>query len=115
MLKLLLDENVGRVAAEELQERGYDTISIARIDPGASDAIVLQRALREERILITLDRDFGRLIFLDSQKHVGVIYVRLARESALDILHAILGVLEGYGEKLKGRFAVVTETEVRIR
>ena len=51
---------------------------IARDHPRAlPDEEVLSIALREDRILITNDRDFGELIFRQRLPHSGVILFRL--------------------------------------
>lgn len=113
--KLLFDENIGAIVAASLRQEGYDVVSILEETPGAQDREVLERARAERRILITLDRDFGRLIFLRSQEHVGVIFLRLRRETPGMILTVLRGVFDAYGEKLHGHFITASEGRVRIR
>ncbi len=113
--KLLLDENIGKRVYLWLKEKGYDIVSIIEESPGIEDIKILKRALKENRIVVTLDRDFGRLIFKNSNKHVGVLLLRLKEESAKNIFNTIVRVINQYGEKIKGKFTVVTESRVRIR
>lgn len=113
--KLLLDENIGKRVALSLRESGFDVASILEDAAGSTDADVLKRARKERRILVTLDRDFGALVFRDSASHVGVLYVRLQKESAESIIFVLENVLHTYGDKLKGRFTIASETGVRIR
>lgn len=42
---------------------GHDVVWIREAAPGSSDTAVLARALAEDRLLITLDKDFGELVF----------------------------------------------------
>lgn len=60
--KLLLDENVTPFAAEFLRGEGYDAKSVLEFRQGASDTSILEEAVREEQILVTLDKDFIILI-----------------------------------------------------
>jgi predicted nuclease of predicted toxin-antitoxin system len=113
--KFLLDENIGTVVAEGLRGRGYDVKSILEEASGLDDKTVLACARKERRILVTLDRDFGRLVFLQSHKHVGVIYVRLVKESPDNVFAVLQTVLKQYGSKIRGKFVTVSEGAIRIR
>lgn len=114
-LKLLLDENIGKRVAAALRESGYDVASILEDAPGSTDAIVLKRARKGKRILVTLDRDFGALVYRDSEAHVGVLFLRLRNDSAENIIFVLENVLQTYGGKLRKRFTSASETDVRIR
>ncbi len=113
--KLLLDENIGGAVFRGLRDYGYDVVSILETSPGKADGEVLAQAYREKRIVVTLDRDFGSLIFRDSKRHVGVLFLRLTRETPEAILKIILKVLDHYGGALIGRFAVASESNIRMR
>ncbi len=113
--KLLLDENIGYLAVLNLRESGYDIVSILEESPGITDQEVLQKAKSEKRIIVTLDGDFGALVYRDSNKHVGVLFLRLEKESAENISMVITKVLARYGQKLEKKFTVATETRVRLR
>lgn len=114
-LRLLLDENIGARTAQELRLCGFDVASILEDASGATDNTVLKRAQKEKRIIVTLDRDFGTLVFRDSKPHVGVLFLRLQKESHENITSVMMDVLKQHGEKLSRRFTVATEKTVRIR
>jgi predicted nuclease of predicted toxin-antitoxin system len=61
-VRFLADENFPRTGLAALRERGYDVFSIAESDPGLSDELVAAICDREERILLTFDKDFGELV-----------------------------------------------------
>lgn len=115
MLKLLLDENIGPFVARELRSVGYDVKSVLEECPGFSDEVVLALAKEEERILVTLDRDFGRLVFLNSRKHVGVVYLRLTLETSEEIFAFLTRVLEERRDDIPNHFVTVSNSGVRVR
>jgi len=115
MLKLLLDENIGYATAGELRRQGHNVKSILEKHPSLDDVSVLTIAEKERRILVTLDKDFGKLIFLNSRKHMGVIFLRPKKESPENVIRILTSVIERYGDKLINRFVTVSEDSVRLR
>jgi predicted nuclease of predicted toxin-antitoxin system len=59
-----------------LREAGHDVLAIAEVASGATDDQVLERAVKERRVLITEDRDFGELVYARGRSSSGVILVR---------------------------------------
>lgn len=49
--KLLLDENIGVLTAAFLRLHHFDVLSIIKEQPGASDEMVLQLAIKANRVL----------------------------------------------------------------
>ena len=113
--RLLLDENIGKKVALRLRKADWDVASILEESPGAEDSDVLKRARKEKRIIVTLDQDFGALIFRDSNKHVGVLFLRLEKETTENIFQTISRVLRQCGKNLEKKFTVATESQVRMR
>jgi predicted nuclease of predicted toxin-antitoxin system len=60
-MRFLADENFPGEAIKALRASGNDVIGIGDDAPGTSDAEVLARAAREQRVLLTFDKDFGEL------------------------------------------------------
>lgn len=58
-MRLLANENFPGPAVEALRSLGHDVAWVRTDAPGSTDPQVIQRAVREDRILITLDKDFG--------------------------------------------------------
>ncbi|MBV8780070.1 MAG: DUF5615 family PIN-like protein [Phycisphaerae bacterium] len=58
-MNLLADENFPAPVTEELRALGHNLVAVAETMRGASDAVVLSVAVREHRLLLTLDRDYG--------------------------------------------------------
>ncbi|MDA1337398.1 MAG: DUF5615 family PIN-like protein [bacterium] len=61
--KLLLDENISIRVAKALRQEGYNVFSIGEEAAGLNDSAVLAIARKEKRIVITLDKDFGALVY----------------------------------------------------
>lgn len=114
-MKFLLDESVDVRVADFLTALGYQATTVAE-DYQASlpDPEVLSIARREQRILVTNDRDFGELVFRYYQRHSGVIYLRLGTVELPAILSRLDDVLERYADGLDD-FIVVTPRRIRVR
>jgi len=77
MLRLLLDQMIDGEVAETLRDGGYDVIRVSAIGMSrADDSEILQQAIRDNRILITLDEHFGDWCVLPLSQHPGVIRIK---------------------------------------
>ncbi len=113
MLRLLVDESSGR-RLFNLLKSFYDAIFVGDIMSGCSDVRVLRFAGKENRILITDDKDFGELIFRLGKPSRGVILLRMQTtdpEIRFTLLKGILDRFDNFDKK----FIVLTEKSARIR
>ena len=78
-MRFLADESVERPVVVRLRNAGYDVSYVSETQPGAPDDNVLRQASRELRILVTNDKDFGTLAFLQRRASAGVVLLRLPR------------------------------------
>lgn len=79
-MKLLANENFPAQSVLYLRQQGWDVAYIRTECPGISDEEVLQKAINEERTILTFDSDYGVLIFKHNQRPPqGIIYFRLER------------------------------------
>lgn len=113
-MRFLVDECTGSKVAEWLRDAGYEIFSVFDEARGITDEEILTKALSENWILITNDKDFGEMVFREWQTHHGVIFMRLDDERAANKIEVLRRLLEGYSEKLPEQFVVVTETKVRF-
>lgn len=64
-LRLYLDQMFGLDVAAALRREGHDVLRAAETGLArADDALILEKAIREERILVTLDEHFGDWVIL---------------------------------------------------
>ena len=82
---------------------------------GTDDLSIIQRAIAEERIIVTNDEDFGELVFHQNLKPRGVLLLRLEDESTLNKLKVVRMIVRQYLVNLEGNFVVVTEKKIRKR
>ena len=113
-MKVLLDACVWGGAAAVLTDAGHDIDAV--IDWGADpgDQAILNRALEDSRIIITLDKDFGELAIVHKLPHHGI--VRLVGISATRQGTVAVEVLAKYGRELdEGAIVTVEPSRVRVR
>ena len=75
-MRFLADESCDFSVVRALRNAGHEVTAVAEISPRAEDTEVLRLAFREEKILLTEDKDFGQLVFAHSKKTRGVIFFR---------------------------------------
>jgi len=62
-IRLLANENWPRPALLALRAQGLDVESVTELMRRASDVDVLRHAVAQQRWILTLDRDYGELVF----------------------------------------------------
>ena len=73
-MKFLLDVCVcSRSLCGLLTDLKHDVRLALDIDPPAEDEILLDLALRENRIFVTEDKDFGELVFVHRRPHRTIV------------------------------------------
>lgn len=112
-MKVLLDNCVWGGVRPRLEAAGHDVLTAADCwdeDPG--DEEILERAHREARLLITLDKDFGELAIAQGKPHSGIL--RLVNVSALRQAPICIHVLALHADDLTAG-AIVTAEPGRLR
>ena len=82
MSDFLVDESTGRKFFELLLKNGFNAKFVGNISRSVSDQVVLFLAAKEQRILITDDKDFGELSFRKKRKSHGIILFRTMTSNA---------------------------------
>ena len=114
-MKFLLDVCVdSRALRTSLTELGHDVLSASVEHRQASDKDLLALAYQQERILVTEDKDFGKLVFANRQPHRSI--VRLAQFSTIEQVEAMRNLIEQHSDAmLAGAIIVVTGKLARIK
>lgn len=115
-MRFLLDQDVFALTARFLVDAGHDVVLVAQIGLSqASDEEILKTAQKQQRILVTRDRDYGNLVFVRAIG-TGVIYLRVL-PSTVNAVHTELArILQTYSEvELTGAFVVVEPDGHRLR
>ena len=79
---LVADESIERSVIRRLRDVGHDVRAIAEESPGLPDDRVLARAREDARLLLTSDKDFAELAFLQRAAAPGILLVRMPRAKA---------------------------------
>ena len=115
-MKFLIDECVGYSTVKWFLNKDYDTIWIAEKFPGYSDTQVLDKALQENRILVTRDKDFGDMIFRHKKNHCGILLLKFEDKLIIDQINSLKKFFSNteFAEKLKVSFVVLSSGSVRV-
>src|SRR6187401_334522 len=99
-MRCIVDASTGPVVARWLEAGSHDVVSIYDEAPRLSDVGILERAVREDRVVITNDKDFGDMVFRERRSHRGVILLRLTDESPAGKIAALDRLLNLHGEEI---------------
>ena len=99
-MKLIVDECVGTSVVAYLCDVGHDVVAVVDAMPEADDQEILDRAVSEDRIVVTNDKDFGELVYRSGWEHRGVVPLRLRDERAenkVRMIEIVLDQVVSYG------------------
>jgi predicted nuclease of predicted toxin-antitoxin system len=114
-MKFLANENIPFPSIDFLLESGQDIISIARKYPGETDEKVIQLAIEQNRTIITLDSNYGELIFkIGFKPAAGVLYFRLKKYQPSEVGIVVLELIEKSID-FSNKLIVVDENTIRER
>lgn len=114
-MNFLADESVDRPIVNRVREDAHHVRYVAEMEPGTPDEVVLDRANREDAVLLTADKDFGELVFRQRRVSSGVALIRLAGLSPERKATIVGEAVRRYGERMYGAFTVITPGGVRVR
>jgi len=114
-LRLLLDQMIDSDVAADLRAAGHDVCCVGELGmKRADDAEIVQLAIRENRILVTLDEDFGDWALLPLNRHPGVIRIKAVPTCTEMIESVLLPFLEtSADQEFSDRLVIVRSTGVR--
>ncbi len=110
-MKFLLDVNASGVVRETLTAENHDLRLVSQEDIRMSDSNILQWANREERIIVTTDKDFEAMVWREKRTHSGIL--RLANVPREKRLILLAKVLNDHKKELEKRLLLLPE-KVRL-
>lgn len=113
-MRFLANENFPLDAIEALRNDGHDVAWIREDARGSNDEQVLARGQKEERVLITFDKDFGELAFRSKlPASSGVILFRITMSSSKHITQVAIQAIASRTD-WTGHFSVVEDNRIRM-
>lgn len=113
-MRFLVDESCDAAVARALISGGYEVKTVVSVARGAEDEVVLDLASREQRILVTEDKDFGELAFVSKRRAVGIILVRYPFAARQSLPQAIVELLRERPQEIPGALVVLEPSRARI-
>ena len=113
-MRLLIDSSLWSPIAHDLRQDGHDVEAVADWPKDPGDRAILAYAHAHQRILVTLDKDFGDLIVRDGRPHAGLL--RLVTESVHQQIVMVREAIEKHSDDLLvGAIVTVEEDRIRVR
>lgn len=114
-MKFLANENFPFSSFNFLLDQGCNILHVASSMSGINDEDVMNYSIKEDRVIITFDSDYGELVFKKGYKPHGVIYLRLQNFLPDFPGKLILSLLNNEDLNFSGYFTVVDENQIRQR
>ena len=115
-MRFLADMGVSLRVVEWLREKGHDTKHLREENlHKLPDGEIFKKAVRENRIILTFDLDFGEIVALSKGNRAGVILFRLHNARADRVIQRLEVVLRNMPSSFANYVVIVEETRYRIR
>jgi predicted nuclease of predicted toxin-antitoxin system len=114
--RLLTDENISPKVVAHLRHMGFDVLdSKEKLWQGTEDEELINRALLEQRFILTHDSDFGTLAINQGTPCYGILYLRLKNLKSTNVIRACESVFQLDVEIHPHTIWVIEDTRIRIR
>lgn len=116
-MKILANENVYDPIVEYLRSEGHSVFDTKRTElAGAPDDEVFARAVRDHLVIVTMDKDFTRMLRFPPARCGGIVVAMLYRMTVDEATAAFRDRFGSLSEnQLRGRLTIITRDRVRIR
>jgi predicted nuclease of predicted toxin-antitoxin system len=112
-MNIFADENIPQQIVTQLRAEGHQVEYVVQ---QVEDRIILENAYKQKALLITSDKDFGRLVLDEGKPTAGVLLLRVSRAIPIrDRARILVDVLRHRQNELQGAFTTLTEAIIDIR
>lgn len=113
-MKFIVDVGVGRSVEEQLRVEGHTALPVRDRNPHMPDVEILEWALAEQAIVVTMDKDFGDLVWKQQRPHVGILLLRMEEATGPERAAVMSLLVRDFSHELSGNFAVYKNERLRI-
>jgi len=116
-MRFLLDMGISNIVDAWLISIGYDSTHIR--DNGLhrlEDILIIDKALKEERIILTSDMDFGQLFADTKTDKISLIQFRITDFTSVNIIDKLQLIFDKFSDHLTtGHIITVEDDRIRLR
>jgi len=113
-MKFIIDVGVGRGVEQQLIADGHEVLPVRERNPHMPDIQIVSWAHQEQAIVVTMDKDFGDLIWKERLPHAGVVLLRMEEASSAERAAAVHRIVQEFGSELPRAFTVFKNDRLRI-
>ena len=116
-MRFKIDENLPTECADLLRQAGHDAKTVWDQDlRGKADPLIADVCQEEERILVTLDRDFSDIRAYPPSDYPGIMALSVVRQDKTHVMEVLRRAIALLGtQPIKGHLWIVEDHRVRIR
>jgi predicted nuclease of predicted toxin-antitoxin system len=113
--RVYLDQMFSSDVAQALREPGYDVVrAIETGQARADDEEILEKAISQDRVLVTLDEHFGDWVILPLNRHPGVIRLKVNPATTDNVLRLLLPFLNLHSpDQLRNHLVILSEKRAK--
>lgn len=119
MLRFLLNANVSHETAQFLNLLGCDAKTATQFGLGAAEDIkIADKAIKEKRILVTFDLDFGEMFYFFKEAGLWVIILKLKDQTVESVNRNLQWLLDSKileDKNLKDTLMIVEVGRIKVR
>lgn len=116
-MRFLADMGISRTVVYALREFGHEAIHLSETQQQhLSDDSVITKARQEDRVILTHDLDFARLLSIGKDAKPSAITFRLSNMRPENVLEHLIPAIELFAVELEdGALVTVSDTSSRCR
>lgn len=116
-MNIIANENVFEPIIEFLRSEGHNLISVRETSlSGATDDEIYEKAIKDKLIVLTMDKDFSRIVRFPPERCGGIIVVKLYRMTVDETTEIFKQHFKFLDEgKITRRLVIITREGVRFR
>ena len=116
-MRIIANENIFEPIIEWLRANGHEVISIREVGlSGASDDEIYEKAVKQKLVILTMDKDFSRMLRFPPEQCGGIIVVKIYRLSVNETTKFFSRYFKELDEeKIAGKLVIITQDGIRVR